>query len=91
MVLYEYLSLSPHHAIGLVGFAIFVGVQILLNSRKIGGDGLVFFAGNTVAAALVLASNFGGFHLVWVLAQIVLIACAMTAMIVQFLDAAEQG
>ncbi len=91
MVLYEYLALSPHHAIGLVGFSIFVGVHILLNSRKIGGDGLAFFAGNTVAAALVLASNFGGFHLGWVLAQIGLIAFAMTAMIARFFDSAEQS
>lgn len=91
MVLYEYLALSPHHAIGLVGFTIFVGAHILLNSRKIGGDGLAYFAGNTVAAALVLASNFGGFHLGWVLAQIGLIALAMTAMIARFFDAAEHG
>lgn len=91
MVLYEYLDLSLHHAIGLFGFSIFVGVHILLNSRKIGGDGLAFFAGNTVAAALVLASNFGGFHLGWVLAQIGLITLAMTAMIAQFFDAPEQN
>ena len=90
MVLYEYLVLSPSHAIGCVGFMIFVGVHILLNSRKIGGDGLAFFAGNTVAAALVLASNFGGVHLGWLLVQIAFVTLAMTAMIVRFFDAADQ-
>ena len=84
-MLYEYMAISPFHGLGLLGFTIFVGVHALLNWRIIGGDGLAFFAGNTVAAALVLASNFGEFHLLWVLAQIALIALTMTAMIARFL------
>ena len=89
MLFDEYLVLSPSHAIGCVGVLIFIGVHILLNSRKIGGDGLAFFAGNTVAAALLLASNFGNVHLGWILVQIAFIAVAMTAMISRFFDATE--
>jgi len=84
MVFYELLTISQYHVMGLGGVMLFVVVHLLLSLRFIGGDGLLFFSGNTVAAALVLSSNFAGVHVLWLLAQIVGIAAAMTVMIALF-------
>lgn len=84
---YQFWAAAPFQVLGLLGLAVFVGVHALRIRRIIGGDGLIFFSGNTVAAALVLASNFGSTHVLWLLTQIVLIAIALTVMIAIFYDA----
>ena len=84
MVLYEFLPLSMFDALGVLGVAMFVGFQALVHWRIMGGDGLAFFAGNTFAAALVLISNFGDVHPVWLPLQLAFIALAMLAMIARF-------
>jgi len=89
MVWGEFGVASVFQALGVIGIGIYVGSHALLLGRMIGGDSLVFFAGNTVAAALLLCSNFGGFNLPWVLVQIGLIASAFAAMIL--LLVAETG
>ncbi len=76
-------------AIGVFGFVVYVGVYALLSWRLIGGDSLVYFAGNTVAAALVLMSNIGGFNMASVLIQIFFIAIGMTAMILRLMAESE--
>lgn len=91
MVLYAYLPVSMFEVLGVLGVTMFVGFQALVHWRIIGGDGLAFFAGNTVAAALVLTSNFGDVNPAWLGLQIGLIALAMLAMIARFFDAAERG
>ena len=88
---YEYLPISPFDFLGLLGVLVFFGVQVLFSRRIIGGDGLAFFAGNTVAAALVLASNLDGLYLPLFLAQIILIVLAMLMMIARFFDGAERS
>lgn len=86
---YEFPVFLPFQALGLLGLVVFVGVHALLYLRIIGGGGLIFFSGNTVAAALVLASNLGGVPVVWLLAQIVLIAAVLLAMIALFFETAD--
>lgn len=88
---HEYLPISPFDILGVLGVMVFAGVQVLFNRRIIGGDGLAFFAGNTVAAALVLASNLDGLHLPWFLAQFALVVLALLVMIARFFDGAERG
>lgn len=73
-------------AIGLVGVALYVLVYALLSWRWIGGDSLIFFAGNTLAASMVLLSNLGEFNLASVLIQIFFIVIGMAAMILRFLE-----
>lgn len=82
----EYLAVLPFQAIGLLGLGVFVGVHALLYLRILSGGGLIFFSGNTVAAALILASNLGGAPLLWVLLQIIFIAMALIAMIALFFE-----
>ncbi len=72
--------------IGVLGVSVFVGTYALLFRRVITGDSVAFLAGNTVAAVLVLTSNFAAFHLVSVIAQIVLIAVCLCTMILLFLE-----
>lgn len=73
-------------AIGVLGVTVFVGTYALLLKRVISGDSVAFFAGNTVAAALVLSSNLGAFNLTSVLIQIGLIALCLCTMILRFLE-----
>ena len=86
---YEFEVVTFFRTIGVVGFAVYVGIYALLSWRIIGGDSLAFFAGNTVAAALVLLSNFGEFNLASVLIQIFFIIIGMSAMILRFLEDTE--
>ncbi|MDJ0637558.1 MAG: hypothetical protein QNJ20_01890 [Paracoccaceae bacterium] len=89
MVLGEFDIVIVFRAIGVFGFAVYVGVYALLSWRLIGGDSLVYFAGNTVAAALVLTSNIGEFNMASVLIQIFFIAIGMTAMILRLMAESE--
>lgn len=73
-------------AAGLIGFATYVLVYALVGWRVLRGDSLFFFAGNTVAAALVLISNVSEFNLASVLIQIFFIIIGMSAMILRFLE-----
>ncbi|MEL7152032.1 MAG: hypothetical protein AAGK71_14940 [Pseudomonadota bacterium] len=82
----EYEIVLICRMIGVVGVAVYVGTYALLYWRVFDGGSVAFFAGNTAAAALVLASNMAGFHTAWLMAQIVLIAIAMTAMIALFFE-----
>lgn len=75
--------------IGVFGCLVYVGIYALLSWRVIGGDSLLFFAGNTVAAALVLASNLGEFNLASVLLQMFFIFIGLSAMILRFMDTAK--
>jgi len=86
VVLGEYEIILICRMIGVVGVAVYVGTCALLYWRVFDGGSVAFFAGNTAAAALVLASNMAGFHIAWLMAQIVLIAIAMTAMIALFFE-----
>ncbi len=72
--------------IGVLGVTVFAVTYALLFKRVISGDSVAFFAGNTVAAALVLTSNASSFNLTSVLIQIGLIALCLCAMILRFLD-----
>ena len=54
------------------------------------GDSLIFFSGNTIAAALVLISNVSEFNLASVLIQIFFITIGMSAMILRFLEDTER-
>ena len=83
---YEFEVVTLFRTIGVVGFAVHVGIYALLSWRIIGGDSLAFFAGNTVAAALILGSNVGAFHTGWVLVQIAFVALGMGTMILIFLS-----
>ncbi len=89
MVLGEFDIVIVFRAIGVFGFAVYVGVYALLSWRLIGGDSLVYFAGNTVAAALGLTSNIGEFNMASVLIQIFFIAIGMTAMILRLMAESE--
>ena len=82
----EYEIVFLFRTIGVFGFAVYVGTYALLAWRVFDGDSVAFFAGNTVAAALVLASNFGEFKLAIVLIQIFFIALGLCAMILRFLE-----
>jgi hypothetical protein len=88
-VLGEFEAASVFQALGVIGIGIYAGTCALLLLRRIGGDSLAYFAGNAVAAALLLASNLGGFDLTRMLIQIAVIALAFAAMILAFL--AETG
>jgi len=80
-VLGEFEMTSVFQAFGVIGIGIYVVSHGLLLGRMIGGDSLVFFAGNTVAAALLLVSNLGGFDLTAMLVQVALIAAGFGLMI----------
>ena len=82
----EYDIVLMCRSMGLLGVAVFVGTYALLLWRVLDGGSVAFFAGNTAAAALVLASNIAGFQIAWLVAQILLIAIAMTAMIALFFE-----
>ncbi len=86
----EYEIVQLFRAIGVVGFLVYVGTYALLSWRILKGDSVAFFAGNTVAAALVLASNFGEFNLVLVLIQIFFIFLGLSAMILRFLESTSE-
>lgn len=73
-------------AAGLTGFATYVIVYAMVGWRVLSGDSLLFFFGNTVAAALVLISNVSEFNLASVLIQIFFITIGMSAMILRFLE-----
>lgn len=77
----EFDVASVFQALGVVGIGLYVVSHALLLGRMIGGDSLVFFTGNTVAAALLLASNLGGFDLTALLVQIAVIAAGFGLMI----------
>ena len=81
----EYEMASVFQALGVLGIGIYVASHALLIGRMIGGDSLVFFAGNAVAAALMLLSNLGGFDLTAVLVQVALIAAGFGLMILVLL------
>lgn len=83
----EYEIVLLFRAIGVFGFMVYVLTYALISWRIIDGDSLVFFGGNTVAAVLVLTSNFGEFNLASVLTQIFFIAIGLSAMILRFLEA----
>ncbi len=72
--------------IGLLGYGLFMAVYALLALHVVRGDSLIFFTGNTLSAAFVLASNFGAFNLGSVLIQIIFIFIALSAMILRFLE-----
>ena len=82
----EFAVYLPFQALGLLGLTVFFGVHALLYLRILSGGGLIFFSGNTVAAALILGSNLGGAPVLWVLLQIILIAIALIAMIALFFE-----
>ena len=82
----EFETASVFQALAGLGIGIFAGTYALFALRRIGGDSLAYFAGNSVAAALLLASNLGGFDLGRMLLQIALIALAFGAMILAFLS-----
>lgn len=84
-VLDEFHVASLFQALLVSGLGLFALTYALLLRRAIGGDSLAFFAGNTVAAVLLLASNLGGFDLTLVLAQIALVAALFGLMILVFL------
>lgn len=85
----EYDIVLMCRSVGLLGVAVFVGTYALLMLRVLDGGSVAFFAGNTAAAALVLASNLAGFHVAWLLMQILIIAAALTMMIALFFDQHE--
>jgi len=85
-VLGEYEIVLLFRAIGVLGVAVYVGTYALLSWRVLDGDSVAFFAGNTVAAALVLLSNIGVFSLASVLIQIFFIALGFSAMIWRLLE-----
>lgn len=80
----EYEVALFFRAIGVLGVAVYVGTYALLSRRILDGDSVAFFAGNTVAAALVLTSNFGEFNLASVMAQVFFIVIGFTAMMKRF-------
>ena len=81
----EYETAPVFQALGGAGIGIYFGTCVLLLKRAIGGDSLAYFAGNTVAAVLLLLSNIGAFDLTAVLVQIALIAAGFGLMILVFL------
>ncbi len=85
-MLNEYEIVMLFRTIGVVGFAVYVGTYALLSMRVLTGDSVAFFAGNTVAATLVLMSNFGEFNLASVLIQIFFITIGLGAMIFRFVE-----
>lgn len=82
----EYDIVLACRTVGLLGVAVFVGTYALLYWRVLDGGSVAFFAGNTAAAALVLASNLAGVHVVWLMIQLLLIVIVMTAMIALFFE-----
>lgn len=80
----EYESASVFQALGVVGIGIYIGTCAMFLRRAIGGDSLAYFAGNAVAAALLLMSNIGNFDLTAMLVQMGLVAAGFGLMIVVF-------
>lgn len=85
----EYEFVLTCRMFAMLGGAVFVGTHALLKWRVLDGGSVAFFAGNTAAAALLLASNFAGVQPLWLLAQILLIALALLTMIALFFEARE--
>ncbi|MEM6387663.1 MAG: hypothetical protein AAF718_15655 [Pseudomonadota bacterium] len=85
-MLSEIEPVSLFRVVGVFGFSVYVATYALVSVRVLSGDSLAFFAGNTVAATLVLMSNFGEFNLASVLIQIFFIAIGLCAMILRFLE-----
>ncbi len=75
---------------GLSGFALYVSAYAMVGWRMITAESLHFFAANTVAAALVLLSNFGEFNLASVLIQIFFIFIGVSAILLRFRHGARE-
>ena len=84
MLAFEVDLMTFYRAVGLTGFATYVLVYALLGWRIIAGDSLVYFGGNTLAAAMVLISNFGEFNLASVLIQVFFIVIGTSAILLRF-------
>ncbi len=61
---------SFFRAIGLLGFGLYVTNYGLLSSRLLSSESKWFFVNNTIAASLVLASNYIEFNLASVMIQV---------------------
>lgn len=68
-------------ALGILGFGFYVLNYWLLSSRVLDSESKSFFALNTVAAALVLMSNYVEFNLASVLIQVFWIVIGTLAII----------
>ena len=80
----EIETLTFYRAAGLSGFGLYVVVYASLGWRLISGDSLSYFAGNTLAALLVLISNMGEFNLASVLIQVFFILIGTSAIFLRF-------
>ena len=72
-----------YRIIGVIGFGLYVTNYTLLSWRIVNSDSIRFFMVNTVAACLVLASNYIEFNLASVMIQVFWIAIGTKAMIIR--------
>ncbi len=81
----EYEAMSVFQALEVVGVGVFFATYALLVGRAFGGDSLVYFIGNAVAAVLFLAASAGNYDVADMLARMAAVAVGFALMIGVFL------
>lgn len=79
----EFDTQMTFRIIGVIGFGLYVTNYTLLSWRIVNSDSIRFFLVNTLAAILVLASNYIEFNLASVMIQVFWIAIGIKAMIIR--------
>ena len=82
----EFFSFSTddiYRVIGIAGFVAYVANYAALSFRLVSGDSIVYFAGNTLAATLVLISLTTDFNMASVLIQVFWIGIGLGAILLR--------
>lgn len=69
-VLFQLETGNIYRALGLLGFGFYALMYVLLTWRYVDGDSVIYFAGNTVGAALTLCSVLADYNLTTVLISV---------------------